>query len=109
MAKEFPHQQMLFTSWHRPKDIKILNDMLVSRSSRFLPGLDLADSSLLRTVDIAKQFPHALELNVLVIGMPNVGKSTLLNTLRHMGIKGGKFLSQPGASSIYFVSNQLSY
>ncbi|KAH6917784.1 P-loop containing nucleoside triphosphate hydrolase protein [Coprinopsis sp. MPI-PUGE-AT-0042] len=67
MAKKFPHQQMLFTSWHRPKDIKILNDILVN---------------------IAKQFPHALELNVLVIGMPNVGKSTLLNTLRHMGIKG---------------------
>lgn len=29
-----------------------------------------------------------MELNVLVIGMPNVGKSTLLNTLRKMGIKG---------------------
>lgn len=29
-----------------------------------------------------------MELNVLVIGMPNVGKSTLLNALRHMGIKG---------------------
>lgn len=41
--------------------------------------------------DIAKQHPHALELNVLVIGMPNVGKSTLLNTLRHQGIKGRKY------------------
>lgn len=29
-----------------------------------------------------------MELNVLVIGMPNVGKSTLLNALRNMGIKG---------------------
>ena len=38
--------------------------------------------------DTAKQYPHAMELNVLVIGMPNVGKSTLLNALRNMGIKG---------------------
>jgi len=29
-----------------------------------------------------------MELNVLVLGMPNVGKSTLLNMLRHAGIKG---------------------
>jgi ribosome biogenesis GTPase A len=41
--------------------------------------------------DIAKQHPHAMELNVLVIGMPNVGKSTLLNALRNMGIKGRVF------------------
>lgn len=33
-----------------------------------------------------------MELNVLVLGMPNVGKSTLLNALRNMGIKGRKFL-----------------
>jgi mitochondrial GTPase 1 len=39
---------------------------------------------------IAKQYPHALEHNVLVVGMPNVGKSTLLNALRNMGIKGRK-------------------
>ena len=32
-----------------------------------------------------------METNVLVIGMPNVGKSTLLNALRNAGIKGRKF------------------
>lgn len=34
-----------------------------------------------------------MELNVLVIGMPNVGKSTLLNALRNMGIKGRTYLN----------------
>jgi mitochondrial GTPase 1 len=38
--------------------------------------------------DVAKTHPAATELNVLVIGMPNVGKSTLLNALRNVGIRG---------------------
>ncbi|TEB38869.1 hypothetical protein FA13DRAFT_1751428 [Coprinellus micaceus] len=67
MAKRFPHQRLLFSSWHRQRDIRTLNEILVN---------------------IARQYPHAMELNVLVIGMPNVGKSTLLNALRHQGIKG---------------------
>lgn len=40
--------------------------------------------------DIAKRYPHIPELNVLVVGMPNVGKSTLLNALRNVGIRGRK-------------------
>ncbi|KAG6820293.1 hypothetical protein H0H93_002731 [Arthromyces matolae] len=67
MAKKFPEQQVMFASWQRPRDIRTLSELLVN---------------------IAKRYPHALELNVLVIGMPNVGKSTLLNALRNMGIKG---------------------
>ncbi|KAF7360363.1 Mitochondrial GTPase 1 [Mycena venus] len=67
MSKRFPDQQFFFASWQRPRDIKNLSEMLVN---------------------IAKKYPYAMELNVLVIGMPNVGKSTLLNTLRNMGIKG---------------------
>ncbi|KAF8629032.1 hypothetical protein AX15_003592, partial [Amanita polypyramis BW_CC] len=67
MANKFPEQRILFASWHRPRDIRSLSDLLVN---------------------IAKQYPHAMEHNVLVVGMPNVGKSTLLNALRNIGIKG---------------------
>ncbi|KAJ7927570.1 P-loop containing nucleoside triphosphate hydrolase protein [Mycena leptocephala] len=67
MSSRFPDQQFLFASWQRPRDIRDLSEMLVN---------------------IAKKYPYAMELNVLVIGMPNVGKSTLLNALRNMGIKG---------------------
>ncbi|KAG6896390.1 hypothetical protein C0992_008599 [Termitomyces sp. T32_za158] len=67
MAKKFPDQRTIFASWQRPRDIRSLSELLVN---------------------IARKYPHAMELNVLVIGMPNVGKSTLLNALRNMGIKG---------------------
>ncbi|KAJ6470072.1 P-loop containing nucleoside triphosphate hydrolase protein [Mycena vitilis] len=67
MSSRFPDQQFLFASWQRPRDIRDLSEMLVN---------------------IAKKYPYAMELNVLVLGMPNVGKSTLLNALRNMGIKG---------------------
>ncbi|KAJ6488008.1 P-loop containing nucleoside triphosphate hydrolase protein [Mycena sanguinolenta] len=67
MSTRFPDQQFFFASWQRPRDIKSLSEMLVN---------------------IAKKYPYAMELNVLVIGMPNVGKSTLLNALRNIGIKG---------------------
>ena len=31
MAKKFPHQRLLFASWHRPRDIRNLSEILVSR------------------------------------------------------------------------------
>ncbi|KAF4586842.1 Mitochondrial GTPase [Pleurotus pulmonarius] len=67
MSGRFPGQQFMFASLHKPRHIRQLNQSLVN---------------------IAKEYPHNTELNVLVIGMPNVGKSTLLNALRNMGIQG---------------------
>ncbi|OAX42451.1 hypothetical protein K503DRAFT_733660 [Rhizopogon vinicolor AM-OR11-026] len=67
MKAKFPDQTVHFASCNKPRDIRSLSEMLVN---------------------IAKRNPHATEMNVLVIGMPNVGKSTLLNSLRNMGISG---------------------
>ncbi|TDL22835.1 P-loop containing nucleoside triphosphate hydrolase protein [Rickenella mellea] len=68
MANVLPDQELVFASWKNPKDIKHLHKMIVN---------------------IAKEHAElAPELNVLVVGMPNVGKSTLLNALRNMGIRG---------------------
>jgi ribosome biogenesis GTPase A len=67
MQTKFPVQRCIFASYNKKTDIRELNQHLV---------------------DVAKRYPHSLEMNVLVVGMPNVGKSTLLNTLRNIGIEG---------------------
>ncbi|KAF8578973.1 P-loop containing nucleoside triphosphate hydrolase protein [Ramaria rubella] len=68
MQKHFPGQNIHFTSHTQPRTVKELSNMLISMASKY------AESS-----------PEA---NVLVVGMPNVGKSTLLNALRTFGIPG---------------------
>jgi stage III sporulation protein SpoIIIAA len=84
MSTKFPGQRVFFASWQRARDIQTLNELLVSMSiSSCSISLDTQFVS-----DIAKSHSAATELNVLVIGMPNVGKSTLLNALRNIGIRG---------------------
>ncbi|KAI9509264.1 P-loop containing nucleoside triphosphate hydrolase protein [Russula earlei] len=67
MAAKFPEQKTMFVSSNSPRDLKTLNRLLVN---------------------IAREHSHVPEINVLVVGMPNVGKSTLLNALRDVGIPG---------------------
>ena len=96
MSKKYPHQRLIFASRHRPRDIRNdLNEILISMLS-FLQNYRVVLQNVKtynRSLDIAKEYPHAMELNVLVIGMPNVGKSTLLNALRNKGIKGRELIS----------------
>lgn len=91
MKAKFPDQTVHFASCNKPRDIRSLSEMLVSRSLVSSTWLFFFSTELTGNVDIAKRNPHATEMNVLVIGMPNVGKSTLLNSLRNMGISGREF------------------
>jgi hypothetical protein len=93
MKTKFPDQTVHFASCNKPRDIRSLSEMLVSMSLifRHVYRVFLGAMELTKNVDIAKRNPHATEMNVLVIGMPNVGKSTLLNSLRNMGIPGREF------------------
>jgi hypothetical protein len=108
MAKKFPDQRVFFASWQRPRDIRDLSGILVSMLLFHVMKvsshtLNLSFLFIAYSIpDIAKQHPHAMELNVLVIGMPNVGKSTLLNALRNMGIKGRASLFSPSPNRLDF-------
>ncbi len=87
MAAKFPDQSTLFVSSNRPNDLRMLSGLLVSMSGLFFALAGCSFNLLVRT-DVARKYPHIPELNVLVVGMPNVGKSTLLNALRDVGIPG---------------------
>ncbi|KAH8829038.1 P-loop containing nucleoside triphosphate hydrolase protein [Flagelloscypha sp. PMI_526] len=72
MQAKFPAQKTSFVSWKDPQAVKdVVRDL----------------------VAIPKAYPHFPEINVLVLGMPNVGKSTLLNALRNQGIRGRVYCS----------------
>ena len=70
--------------------------------------------------DLAKRHPYQPELNVLVVGMPNAGKSTLLNLLtgalkpiegtisRHASLKLAKY-SQHSADQLPYDKTPIEY
>ena len=92
MTAKFPDQTFFFASWHRPRDIRSLSDLLISESLpvHVIHGSCYPEQFFFPNSDVAKRYPDMPELNVLVVGMPNVGKSTLLNALRNTGIRGRK-------------------
>ena len=94
MEGKYPDQTVFFASWNRPRDVKALSDLLIGQSFiHFDPPPTLISPIVVGypLIGIAKRNTHAPELNVLVVGMPNVGKSTLLNALRNKGIAGRKY------------------
>lgn len=97
MAARFSDQIVHFASCNKSRDIKTLSELLVSMLpfhvllapyTQWLRMTTLFTCNKIPCIDIAKTNPHATEMNVLVLGMPNVGKSTLLNSLRRFGIAG---------------------
>ncbi|KZV95882.1 P-loop containing nucleoside triphosphate hydrolase protein [Exidia glandulosa HHB12029] len=68
MQARHPEEKFVFTAKTDPRALKSLHNALVN---------------------LARTYAHShTELNVLIMGMPNVGKSTLLNGLRTAGIPG---------------------
>ena len=88
MRAKYPDQKVFFASWNKARDIRRLSEMIVG--GWLLRGSSRASVAHSTAAELARKHPYRPELNVLVVGMPNVGKSTLLNSLRNMGIPGSE-------------------
>ena len=77
-------QRVVFVDNKNDGDVRGLLNMAVSASPSTEARVELMKASLKAnrtTLD---------DMRVLVVGMPNVGKSSLLNALRRVGVKKGK-------------------
>ncbi|KAK0723801.1 P-loop containing nucleoside triphosphate hydrolase protein [Apiosordaria backusii] len=85
-------------SFHRPSKVDNVKDMIflgMGAHSASLQGL------LKAIKEVAREMDSLTGLRVMVVGMPNAGKSTLLNRLRSHSLKLGKAAktgAQPGVT-----------
>ncbi|KAF9400285.1 Mitochondrial GTPase [Mortierella sp. AD011] len=90
--KEFKGQDVVFTNANEDTNIKGIIKYLARHSKLTYFG----DMSLLSFYPAAKAkvsgtaSEKELTTTVMVVGMPNVGKSSLINSLRRIGVKKGK-------------------
>ncbi|KAH3683278.1 hypothetical protein WICPIJ_005747 [Wickerhamomyces pijperi] len=81
----------IISKWHKDLNESFMFiDCRAQRDSKFL-------------IEVAKQYyysikpsPPPLGLRMLVVGMPNVGKSTLVNTLRKVGLQENRKIAKTG-------------
>jgi ribosome biogenesis GTPase A len=82
--------------WHHP------TTSMYVRNAKEAEGEISGRGSIVRLLDVLRE--HAQKRwklvghRVMVVGMPNVGKSMLLNALRAQGISKGKVAAQPGVT-----------
>ncbi|OAL48302.1 mitochondrial GTPase 1 [Pyrenochaeta sp. DS3sAY3a] len=89
----------IIKAWHHPSTTMFV------RNGKDVEGESSGRKSVLKLLDILREHAQArwklVGHRVMVVGMPNVGKSTLLNSLRAHGIGKGKVAAtgaQPGVT-----------